>query len=32
MDRKIAMLYKMGKFFYSDNNTGDVLKNFIDVA
>lgn len=32
MDRRIAMLYNMGKFFYSDNETGDVLKNFLDVA
>lgn len=32
IDRKIAMLYNMGKFFYSDNETGDVLKNFLDVA
>ena len=32
IDRKIALLYKMGKFFYSDNNTGDVMKNFLEVA
>lgn len=30
IDRKILKLYNMGKFFYSDNNTGDVLKNFLD--
>lgn len=32
IDRKISLLYNMGKFFYCDNNTGDILKNFLDVA
>lgn len=32
LDKKIFKLYAAGKFFYSDNNTGDILKNFLDVA
>lgn len=32
IDRKIAILYGAGKFFYSDNETGDVLKNFLECA
>lgn len=32
IDRKILRLYNMGKFFYSDNEVGDILKNFLDVA
>lgn len=27
-DRKILSLWNAGKFFYSDNNTGDIMRNF----
>ena len=29
LDRKILQLYRTHRFFYSDNETGDALKNFI---
>ena len=28
VDRKILALWNAGKFFYSDNNTGDIMRNF----
>lgn len=31
IDQKILRLFTAGKFFYSDNETGDVLKNFLDT-